>query len=82
MGDGRALSAHPSCFCRLSPSTLLFRVNLGFMYLLTRCSSRLPVLEDASPPPSPKLLGNAMMVEAAAPLAVTTVEDEASHLEA
>jgi len=52
------------------------------MYLLTRCSSRLPVLEDASPPPSPKLLGNAMMVEAAAPLAVTTVEDEASHLEA
>ena len=53
---------------------------MGFVSLLTRCPSRLHMLDDPSPPTSPKSLGGATVVEAAAPPAVTMVEDEASRL--
>ena len=52
------------------------------MSLLTRYPSRLPILDDASPRPSPELLGDAAAAEAVASPTVMTVEDEASYLEA
>ena len=47
------------------------------MFLLTGCSSRLPMLDDVSPPESP---GDAAAVEATALLVVAMARDEASRL--
>jgi hypothetical protein len=47
--------------------------------LLIRCSSRLPLLDNVSPPESP---GDATAVEVVAPSLVVMAGDEASRLQA